>query len=93
MLLDNAAELATTVAFDLDTVRPGPGKPVKMWAHLDSDGALAITHGATSAAAGALITIACVGVTQFELPSSTLQWIKSTFTGRVGVVMDAQTCV
>ena len=95
MILDNEALLATGVGFDLEAVNPGPGKPIKMFALLDSDGDLAITHGATEALAEGgltpLMTVACVGLTEFELPSSALQWIAATFTGRVGVVMDVQT--
>lgn len=91
MILDVLTELATTVAYDLEAVRPGPGRPIKCFALLDSDGDLVITMGATNAAAGACITVACVGLTEFELPSSTLRWIKSTFTGEVGIVLDVQT--
>jgi hypothetical protein len=91
MLLDKEAELATAVAFDLEAVRPGPGKPIKMYAHLDADGDLVITMGATNAAADPCMTVACVGITEFELPSTTLQFIKATFAGEVGVVMDVQT--
>lgn len=87
MFVDNETELVTTVALDLETVRPGPGKPIKLWANLDADGDLVITMGATNAAADACITVACVGITEFELPSSTLRWIKSTFAGRVAVTL------
>lgn len=91
MFMDKQAELATTVAFDLDAVRPGPGQPIKMFANLNAAGDLVITTGATSAAAGDLITVACDGITEFELPSTTERYIKATFAGDVGVVMDAQT--
>ena len=91
MLIDKETLLATTVALDLETVRPGPGQPIKMFADLDADGDLVITHGATSTPITALMTVACVGVTEFFLPSTVLQYIASTFTGNVGVVMDVQT--
>lgn len=81
MILDNDAKLVTTVAFDLETVRPGPGKPIKMWAQIDIPGALVITMGATGAAAGACITVQVPAEgLEFEIPSNTLQYIKSTFT-------------
>lgn len=91
MLIDNETLLATTVALDLEALRPGPGQPIKMFADLDADGDLVITHGATVTAATALMTVACAGITEFHLPSSTLRWIKATFTGNVGIVMDVQT--
>lgn len=87
MFIDNETELATTVALDLEAVRPGPGKPIKMWAKLDVDGDLVITMGDTDTAADPCITVACVGLTEFELPSTTLQYIKSTFTGRVAATL------
>ncbi len=86
MFIDSMAELVTTVAFDLETVRPGPGKPIKLWVLLDTPGDLVITDGATSTAAGALMTVSCTdSPTEIELPSTTAQFIKATFTGRVAV--------
>lgn len=86
MIIDKEAELTTTVAYDLGSVRPGPGQPIKMW-FLPTAGTspLAITDGATSAAADALMTVAyTVGeVVEFELPSNTAQFIKATFTGQL----------
>ena len=91
MILDHLAELTTAQAFDLDAVRPGPGKPIKMYA-AGVGGSLAITTGATDAAADALITVDATDDVEFELPSNTLQFIKATFAqGSVNVVMDAQT--
>jgi len=87
MFVDDQAELASDVAFDLEAVRPGPGKPINMWANLDSAGTLTITHGTTTAAADSLMTVDCDGITEFQLPSSTLRYIKSTFSGRVAVSM------
>lgn len=87
MFIDNETELATGVALDLEAIRPGPGQPIKLWANLDADGDLVITMGPTNAAAGSCITVACVGITEFELPSSTERWIMSTFAGRVAVTL------
>lgn len=95
MYIDNETQLATGVGFDLGRLAPGPGKPIKLYAKLDADGDLEITTGTTAALAeGGLtpcMTVACVGMTEFELPSSVAQFIASTFTGEVGVVMDVQT--
>ena len=91
MILDHLAELTTAQAFDLDAVRPGPGKPIKMYAS-GVGGSLAITTGATNAAADALITVDATDDVEFELPSNTKQFIMATFAqGSVNVVMDAQT--
>lgn len=80
MILDNEAALVTATAFDLETVRPGPGKPIKMWAQLNAAGPLVITTGATSAALDALLTVQVPAEgLEFELPSNTKQFIKSTF--------------
>lgn len=88
MIIDNQAQLVTTVAFDLETVRPGPGEPLKMWCILDTPGNLVITDGATSAAADALMTVSCTdSPTEFELPSTVARYIKSTFTGRVAFTL------
>lgn len=93
MIRDNETELATTVAFDLGNVRPGPGKPIKMFAQ-GVGGSLVITMGATDTAADACITVDATNDVEFHLPSNTLQYIIATFaTGSVGVVMDAQTAV
>ena len=84
MIIDNEAQLVTTVAFDLETVRPGPGQPLKMWAILTTPGTLTITDGATSAAADTFMTVSCTdSPTEFELPSTTARYIKATFTGTV----------
>ena len=85
MIIDNEAELVTTVALDLETIRPGSGQPLKLWAKLDADGDLTITTGDAVAAADNLMVVACVGITEFELPSSVKRYIKSTFAGRVAV--------
>ena len=88
MIIDNDAKLTSTVAFDLETVRPGPGEPLKMWCILDTPGTLTITDGATSAAADALMTVSCTdSPTEFQLPSSTARYIKSTFTGTVAFTL------
>lgn len=89
MIIDKETELATGVALDLESVRPGPGQPIKMWALLDTDDDLEITMGTTAALAVAgattCITVACSGITEFELPSSTLQFVATDFTGQVAV--------
>jgi len=86
MFVDNMAELATTVAFDLETARPGPGNQIKLAVILDSPGDLVITDGATATAADALMTVSCTDKpTEVHLPSTTKQFIKATFAGRVFV--------
>lgn len=84
MILDKEGQLITATAFDLKTVAPGPGNPVKMIVTGMNAGNLAVTHCATT---GGTYT-ACTTVTvqndgdlvEFELPSNTLQFIKATFT-------------
>jgi len=91
MIRDALAELVTATAFDLDAVRPGPGKPIKMYAN-GVGGSLVVTTGDTNAAADALITVDATESLEFHLPANTKRWIKATFaTGEVGVVMDGQT--
>ena len=97
MIIDNEAELETAVAFDLEAFRPGPGQPIKMWANLDgvipstptvpaTAVALVITTGPDASAALPCITVSCTDLpTEFELPSSTEQFIMATFVGRVAV--------
>lgn len=99
MILDALAELTTATGFDLEAVRPGPGKPIKMFASGMTPGAaLAVTMGDTAAEAeGGLV--ACVDVTvgtdgtvEFHLPSNTLQFIACTFAaGALNIVLDGQT--
>jgi hypothetical protein len=99
MLIDALAELTTAVGFDLEAVRPGPGKPIKMYGSgLGANAAVAITHGTTAALAEGGLT-ACIDVVadadgeiEFHLPSTTQQFIACTFAqGWLGVVMDGQT--
>ena len=92
MILDKTCELATTVAFDLDAVRPGPGKPIKM-AALGVDADMVVTTGAADTLGTSLLTVTCgAGLTTFDLPSDTLQFIGATFVaGRVFVILDGQT--
>ena len=91
MILDKLAELTTATAFDLETVRPGPGKPIKMYAS-GVGGSLVITTGDTDVAADALITVDATNSVEFELPSNTKRYIIATFAaGSVNVVLDAQT--
>jgi len=87
MILDKEAELTTATAFDLGSKKTGPGQPVKLWA-TGVGGSLVLTHGATNAAADALITVDATKDLEFELPSNTLQFIKATFaTGSVNVIL------
>lgn len=93
MIIDNEAQLVTTVAFDLGNVRPGPGKPIKLSAN-GVGGSLVITMGPTSAAAGACTTVDATDDVEFHLPANTQQFIKATFgSGSVSVVLDSQTAV
>lgn len=93
MILDKETELATTVALDLDTVRPGPGKPIIMFASgMPAATAVIITDcdtvGGTYASVVEVVTDAS-GTAEFRLPSSTRQFIKSTFAaGAINVVME-----
>lgn len=87
MIRDNEAQLESGVPFNLGPVRPGPGKPIKMWA-TGVGGSVVITTGDTDAAADALITVDATNDVEFELPSNTLQYINATFaSGELGVIM------
>lgn len=91
MILDKQVELATTVALDLETLRPGPGEPITLWA-TGVGGDLVFTTGDAVAAADDLITVDAANDVEFYLPSNTKRWIKGTFAaGKVYVVLDAQT--
>lgn len=93
MYIDKELELTTAVALDLGPKKPGPGKPIKMVA-LGVTTTVVITHGVALGSEAALMTIDALGadLVEFELPSSTLQFIIATFAdGEVKIVMDAQT--
>ena len=85
MLIDNEAKLTSATAFDLKTVRPGPGMALRMAATgFDADDAIAITHCDTAAGTYTeCITIVAdaTGCASFTLPSTTLRYLKATFTG------------
>ncbi len=86
MFVDKLTELATGVALDLESVRPGPGNAIKLAVILDTPGDLTITDGATDTAADDLMVVSCTDQpTEVHLPSTTAQFIKATFTGRVFV--------
>lgn len=92
MLLDKEAQLATTVAFDLEAVRPGPGMPVKLYATgMTPAAVVTVTNCATVGGTYTACTTAVVdtdGSVEFELPSSTRQFIKSTFAaGDISVIL------
>ena len=95
MILDNDTALATTVAFDLGVVSPGPGEPIKCIA-VGVDASLAITHCATIGGTYTACTtvLAPAGLLEFERPSNTKQFIKATFSAgsvRVGQLAGNQT--
>ena len=89
MILDNELAIVSATALDLESVRPGPGNPIKCFASgvtLD----ITITTGATAAAAGDLqvVTGNPDGIVEFELPSSTLKFVMFTFAdGEVYIVL------
>ena len=90
MFLDKELELTTAVALDLGPKRPGPGKPIKCIA---TNVALnvVVTTGATNTAADSLMTVECGGadLVEFELPSSTLEFVMFTFAdGEVNIVLE-----
>lgn len=94
MIFDKELELATGVALDLGAKRSGPGKFIKVVA-LGVTLDVVVTTGATNAAADPLITVECGGadLVEFDLPSSTLQWISAVFAdGEVKIMLEgAQT--
>lgn len=103
-ILDKKLEMATTVALDLgDTglrsdgsaAPHGGGRNACLSITGISADSVVITTGDTSAAADALITVACPSdvVTEVMLPSSTKRWIKATFAdGSIDVILNhAQT--
>ena len=95
MILDNETMFADALAYggtptviDLETVRPGPGEPIKIFAQGSADLAgatgLVITDGTTSAAADALVTHTCdlVGkLVEIELPSDTARYVGIALAG------------
>lgn len=91
MILDKQAELTTATAFDLGTVRPGPGQPIKLFASgMTPDATVTVTTGATSAAAGDCTTaeVGADGSVEFELPSTVARYIKATFAaGAINVTL------
>lgn len=92
MILDKETELVTATALDLEAVRPGPGKPIKLFATGMTPAALVtVTTCATVGGTYTACTTATVGAdgsVEFELPSTTLQFIKSTFAaGSINVTL------
>ena len=85
MILDDQAKALAGTPLDLDAIRPGPGEPIVMVCVGQTPGALVTVTTAPDDGAGApQAPIACTtatvgpdGSVQFELPSTTLQWIVS----------------
>jgi len=96
MILDNDLSLTTATAFDLGSVSPGPGNPIKCIAQGVSL-TVTITTGATDAGGTDLMVVTCGGadLVEFELPANTLQWIIPVFAdGSVDIILPgAQTNV
>jgi hypothetical protein len=87
MFADDLAYDGTSTVVDLQSVRPGPGEPVKIWiqgsASLTACTGVAITDGATSSAADAFLTYVCTlpgKIVQLELPSDVARYVKLTLT-------------
>lgn len=88
LFADNLAYNGTPVVVDLETVNAGPGNPLTVFVTGSPDLAgatgIAITDGATNAAADALIThtATLAGKTlQFELPSDVGRYVKVALQG------------
>ena len=93
MILDHYAELTTATPFDLGAKKPGPGEPIVMYASGMTPGAqVAVATSATSGGAYVNVadaTVGADGTVEFRLPSTTLQWIQSTFAGgALNIVME-----
>ncbi|MGD9156926.1 MAG: hypothetical protein PVG39_00840 [Desulfobacteraceae bacterium] len=97
MLQDNTLSVTSATAFDLETVRPGPGKSIKFCINgLDAAADMAITHCDTEG--GSYVALMTVAVPTeeamtFEIPSNAKRYIKMTLgTGaECAVVLDGQT--
>lgn len=88
MFADGLAHNGASTVLDLETLRPGPGQPIKCFIQGSADLAgctgFTVTDGATNAAAGALIThVASLAgnLVEFEIPSDAAQFVKVTLTG------------
>lgn len=95
MILDHELQMTTATGLDLEALRPGPGEPIKMYASGMTPAALVtVTMGIdkASAEAGAgpctTATVGPKGNVEFELPSTTLQWIACAFAaGAINVTL------
>jgi len=90
MFIDNEAVITVAATdFDLGSVRPGPGEPIKMSVINDSATAgtytgpigalsMAVTHGDDAGGETALMTVAVIAgeETHFELPKNTKRYIQ-----------------
>ena len=88
MIADDLAHNGTPTVIDLETVRPGPGRPIKMFIQGSSTLAgctgYVITDGATDTAADAFATVTATlaGKTiEFELPSDIARYVKIDLVG------------
>ena len=92
MIIDYLAQVKAGVAFDLDAIRPGPGKHIKGYTTATATIQHADDNAGAAGTLGALMVVT-VGATdpgvEFELPSNTKQWIQSDVA--FNIVMDAQT--
>lgn len=95
MIIDADTSLATTVAFDLETQRPGPGQELTLAINDVPAGDLDITHsdteGGTYTALQTIVVPAEKRVVA-TLQSSAKRWIKATFaSGSVQIVLNGGT--
>jgi len=88
MFADGLAYNGTPTVIDLGSVRPGPGRPIKVFVQGSSTLAgatgVVVTDGATDTAGDALIThIATLAgkIVEFELPSDTARYVKVALAG------------
>ena len=88
MILDKETQMITATALDLEAVRPGSGEPIKMFASGMTPAAVVTVTTGDDAAEAEGGTIPCTtavigakGSVEFELPSTTKQFIACTFAG------------
>ena len=96
---DQAYSTAASDVLDLETVRPGPGQPVKMFIQGSSDLAtctgFTVTDAATDTAGDDLLThVGTVAgkIIEFELPSDVARYIKVTITTGTSLSAGSWTC-
>ena len=96
---DQAFSTAASSVLDLETVRPGPGQPVKMFIQGSADLAactgFTVVDGATSSPSDALLTVISTlagKIVEFELPSDVARYIKVTITTGTSLSAGSWTC-